>query len=396
MSANFIIHFFKVFTFFLLIIPQDLYSQSLLLTNAGTLKEKRKTLKESRGNESNLLDDLLTKADSIIHINYWPRVTNKKLTPVSDDIHDYVSMATYYWPNPNSKNGLPYIGKDGKANPEVAKINNYSNLVQVSQRVKTLGLAYFYTDDDKYAKSAASLINVFFLRDDTKMNPNFKHAQFINGLNTGRLVGIIEARFFIELLQGVELMKDSNSFPNTYYTKLQAWFGEFLNWMENSDMGKKHQTLKNNIETSFHLQRIAYASFTGNNEKVKNIYQTSLKLLFKKQFTKQGKQPFELKRVKPEQYSIANLKYWYDIKSILHNNNVQFNKKDEDILNKGLQYILTLNLNKINLTHNRMLKSILEQKVVNNEIGSSAIMKNILEKNMKDKSLDRLLMDLTY
>src|SRR5690606_17455955 len=122
-----------------------------------------------------------------------------------------------------------------------------------------------------YVESAVPLLNVFFLREDTRMNPNFNHAQFINGVNKGRIEGIVESRFFVEMLDGVELMKRSNNFDKRYYQGLQQWFREFLNWMENSDMGKGGKNLRNNIETVYHLQRIAYATFLNDGQKVKNI-----------------------------------------------------------------------------------------------------------------------------
>src|ERR1700728_38094 len=34
------------------------------------------------------------------------------------DPHEYVSVATYYWPNPATPTGLPYIRRDGPRNPE--------------------------------------------------------------------------------------------------------------------------------------------------------------------------------------------------------------------------------------------------------------------------------------
>src|SRR5262245_57204643 len=39
-------------------------------------------------------------------------VVDKKLTPPSNDKHDYMSIAPYWWPNPNTPNGLPYVRRD--------------------------------------------------------------------------------------------------------------------------------------------------------------------------------------------------------------------------------------------------------------------------------------------
>jgi len=45
-------------------------------------------------------------------------VTAKTKTPPSGSKNDYYSIGPYWWPNPKTENGLPYIRKDGKTNPE--------------------------------------------------------------------------------------------------------------------------------------------------------------------------------------------------------------------------------------------------------------------------------------
>ena len=45
-------------------------------------------------------------------------VVDKNLTPSSGDKHDFMSVAPYWWPNPNTPNGLPYVRRDGEVNPE--------------------------------------------------------------------------------------------------------------------------------------------------------------------------------------------------------------------------------------------------------------------------------------
>jgi hypothetical protein len=49
-------------------------------------------------------------------------VIEKEQIPPSGDKHDYMSMAPYWWPNPETPNRLPYIRKDGERNPEIYKI----------------------------------------------------------------------------------------------------------------------------------------------------------------------------------------------------------------------------------------------------------------------------------
>src|SRR6478735_6337438 len=45
-------------------------------------------------------------------------VTDKAKPSPTGDNHDYVSYARYYWPNPNTPDGLPFVSRDGQHNRE--------------------------------------------------------------------------------------------------------------------------------------------------------------------------------------------------------------------------------------------------------------------------------------
>ena len=49
-------------------------------------------------------------------------VMMKEQTAVSGDKHDYLSLSRYFWPDPTKPDGLPYINRDGVANPEREKL----------------------------------------------------------------------------------------------------------------------------------------------------------------------------------------------------------------------------------------------------------------------------------
>ena len=51
-------------------------------------------------------------------------VTTKEVVPPSGDKHDYMSQAPYWWPDPKSTNGLPYIRRDGERNRGSEKITD--------------------------------------------------------------------------------------------------------------------------------------------------------------------------------------------------------------------------------------------------------------------------------
>src|SRR6266511_2107325 len=132
-------------------------------------------------------------------------VLNKKLAPPSSDKHDYMSVAPYWWPNPNTPNGLPYVRRDGEVNPERDATSDRKRLDGLVQSVKTLGLSYFFTRREEYAAHAAKLLRVWFLDDETKMNRHLRYAQAVPGRNVGRGAGIIETHNLPELIDAVGL-----------------------------------------------------------------------------------------------------------------------------------------------------------------------------------------------
>src|SRR5215468_1723510 len=69
-------------------------------------------------------------------------VVTKTAAPPSGDKHDYMSQAPYFWADPKSPNGLPYIRRDGERNPEINKYPDHKSLDQLENAVETLSLAY--------------------------------------------------------------------------------------------------------------------------------------------------------------------------------------------------------------------------------------------------------------
>src|SRR5258708_35913864 len=53
------------------------------------------------------LTTLYKKAKSALKANRFS-VVDKPMTPPSGDKHDFLSLARYWWPNPDTPDGLPY------------------------------------------------------------------------------------------------------------------------------------------------------------------------------------------------------------------------------------------------------------------------------------------------
>ena len=241
-------------------------------------------------------------------------VMMKEKTPASGDKHDYLSQARYFWPDPSKTNGLPYINRDGVSNPELEKLDR-NRLGMTADRVTTLSLAWYFSGDEKYARKATELIRVWFLNKETRMNPNFEYAQMVPGLNggKGRCYGVLDGYSFVEMLDGVALLENSEAFTERDSKKLKAWFARLLDWILTSPQGKEEASQANNHSTTYDALVISFALYTGK----KNIAEKFIREFPEKRIFKQiepdGSQPHELWRTLSFGYSQYNLSHYIDI-----------------------------------------------------------------------------------
>src|SRR5262249_42236141 len=156
-----------------------------------------------------------------------------------------------WWPNPETKDGLPYIQRDGERNPDIYNVHNRSDLGAMTDTVETLSLAYYFTGDDKFASRARTLIRTWFIDPETRMNPNFEFAQAVRGLNTGRGLGLIESRLFTKIVDAAGLLAGSKSWTADDEQQLKVWFSSYLDWMLTSDHGHAEANAKNNHGTYY-------------------------------------------------------------------------------------------------------------------------------------------------
>lgn len=241
-------------------------------------------------------------------------VMDKGMIPPSGDKHDYISMGKYWWPNPETSDGLPYIRKDGVSNPEIDKYDRGS-LGTMAKSVTNLSLAYYLTSDEKYAEKAVENLRIWFIDKGTRMNPNMNFGQTIPGRNNGkgRGEGLIDTYSFVEMLEGIELMKNSPTFTESDGASLTDWFGSFLDWMLTSEIGHDEFEAKNNHGTAFDVQVVRYAMFVGKEYLAKQfINEFPARRLFK-QIEPDGSQPLELARTKAFGYSVFNLTHFLDM-----------------------------------------------------------------------------------
>ncbi|MDB5083561.1 MAG: hypothetical protein JWN30_447, partial [Bacilli bacterium] len=269
-------------------------------------------------------------------------VTDKKTLPPSGDKHDYISMGPYWWPNPETDNGLPYIRRDGQTYPG-SRTNDKTDMGKMRSNVETLALAYFLSGQERYAEHAANLLKVWFLNLDTKMNPNLNYGQGIPGICEGRGIGIIDTTGLVHLVEAVELMRDSHAWTDNDHQQLQTWFRQYLHWLLDSQHGKDENAAQNNHGSSYAMQVTVFALFAGEREQAEQTVASSLPYRIKLQIEPDGRQPLELERTAALGYSSMNLSILFHMAQVAHQLGHDFwhyETEDGRSLKKALDWLI--------------------------------------------------------
>jgi hypothetical protein len=278
----------------------------VFLLDAGQLQATRQRLRAGDKSLTPAWAKLENDAQKALSAGTFS-VVSKEITPPSGDKHDYMSQAPYFWLDPKSPNGLPYIRRDGERNPEINKITDHHTLDQMVSAVETLALAYYLKGDEGYAAKAAQLLHAWFFDPATRMNPNLQYAQFIPGVNTGRGIGLIETRGLTQVIDSVGLLAGSKSWTEADQRGLEEWFTKFLNWMQESKNGREEAAAKNNHGTYFAMQSASYALFLGKKDLATSILEAVRQKRIASQIEPDGRQPLELVRTKAWSYSVGNV-----------------------------------------------------------------------------------------
>lgn len=249
---------------------------------------------------------LIERADGALNVKP-ASVMDKKRLPPSGDKHDYTSYAPYFWPDPAKKDGLPYIMRDGRVNPETKQDADYGRMLRMATSVESLALAYYFSGDEKYAAHAALLLRTWYLDPATRMNPRLDYGQGVPGRATGHAWGIIDTVCLAHLPDSVTLLEGSKSWTKADRAGMQRWFGEYAQWLLGSGLGREEGAATNNHGTWYDVQVITYAVFAGRPETVRAIAQAAGARRIASQIEPDGRQPAELKRTKSYQYSLYNL-----------------------------------------------------------------------------------------
>ncbi|WP_186176213.1 alginate lyase family protein [Vibrio jasicida] len=251
------------------------------------------------------LNELKKKADKALKSKVDP-VTNKTLLPASGNKHDYFSFGPYWWPNPDTEDGLPYVRRDGEYNMATkSSATDKQRFIRFAKDVTDLGLAYYFTNDERYAKKAVEQLDAWFVNPKTMMNPHLKYAQAIPGIVDGRGIGIIDSRLLIPVIDSVSLIQ--NHLSKSQHESIVDWFTQFNDWLITSNHGFEEDNWHNNHGTWYDAQVVAFSLFVGKEDLAKKRLRITQMRRIGGHFDDQGRQHAELERTRPWHYSNFNL-----------------------------------------------------------------------------------------
>jgi len=238
-------------------------------------------------------------------------VVDKDASPPSGDPHDYLSQAPYWWPDPDIDSGLPWVRRDGEANPDREQHDRQAVAAMFSA-VNTLSAAFFFSDHEDFAARASLLLRVWFLDPQTRMNPHLQYAQGIPGRCEGCGIGIIDTVQIGFLVDSVGLLGASASWTDEDQQNLVDWMSQFLDWLIESDYGRDESVQSDNHGTWYDVQVLSLALFTDNDGAARQVAQRAEQRL-DDQVDADGAQPLELARTRSLGYSVMNLTGLFDL-----------------------------------------------------------------------------------
>jgi len=206
-----------------------------ILMDAQKLAETKKRVKANDPALKPAMDQLIADAEAALLEGPYT-VTDKKKVAPSGDKHDYASYSRYWWPDPDKADGLPYIRRDGETNPASQGLeeSDRQRIEVVGTHTEALGIAYYLTGEEKYAKKAAEILRVWFLD-------------------------------LMRALEGGNLLAGSSALSDAEREGLKAWAGEYFKWLKTGKHAVDEAASTNNHGTFFDAQAMYFALYSETN-----------------------------------------------------------------------------------------------------------------------------------
>lgn len=244
--------------------------------------------------------------------------------------HDYYSEGPYWWPDPQNPRG-PYIRKDGDRNPGCF-LSHKNALLDFCESITTLTAAFIIKNDSQYLSKIEGHLKAWFIDTATIMNPSLSYAQAINGINTGRGIGLIDVIRLIDVANCCRYLEKEGLLDTITLEASKKWFTEFSVWMTSHPYGIDERDNNNNHSTWWGAQVAAYSLFCKRAD-LFVISQEQFKKQLEIQMAENGSFPDELSRTKPFMYSEYNLDAWTTFAIFISKNG----QRNEELASKILE-----------------------------------------------------------
>ena len=263
------------------------------------------------------IHQLVEGADAAMKLGPFS-VVDKTMLPPSGDKHDFSTLGRYYWPNPHTPDGMPWVRQDGKTNPDYydGKIGDSERFIKLVDCVLTLSRAAYLTDRPKYADRATLLLRTWFINPATRMNPNARYAARFPGNWDGQCYGIHGTRELMDIADAIGLLHGASSWTPVDQEAMTDWFTEYLKWLTTSDLGKQEGSQKNNHSIAYDCLVVRLAIFTGNTELARQVLEDAPAKRFALQIDPDGSMPLELARATPWDYTRYAIEFCFKLATL--------------------------------------------------------------------------------
>lgn len=235
-------------------------------------------------------------------------VVDKPRPSPSGDMHDYVSYATYWWPDPRWPDGLPFVRHDGHHDRAMTALGDEARLGAMEEAVRSLALGWAVLHRPEYADRAGQWLRAWFLDPATRMTPNLVYAQIRRGHDGDKNVGTgcLDGRGLTQVVDGLGLLEGSPALTAAEAHAIHDWFQAYFDWLMTSQPGMAEHLAANNHGSWYLVQAVSIARYLGDDETARRLCSEDYGRIAW-QIRPDGSQPLELARQDALGYSVFNI-----------------------------------------------------------------------------------------
>ncbi len=258
-----------------------------------------------------------------------------------DNPHDFVGASKYA----HFIDGKWKYDETLPLNEDEYRKYDVQNIGKMSRNAGTLGLAYFFTGDERYAKKAVDFVYQWCVNPDTYMTPHFYYAQVIPGRYAelrGAPAGIIFGHTLVNMVAGMSLVKESKSYTKDFHEGLSKWIEGMYNWMDTSAFGKAEDVALNNHACAYDESMLVYALFLGKTAEAQRIVAAYPERRIFSQVEPNGQMPRETRRTRGYGYSWYNILHFMTMCDIAMDINpkLYYSEKDGRSIGAAIKFLI--------------------------------------------------------